>query len=121
MLVRVHTPFKNFGQTPAHQFTIWRSVDIWDPKAPQFGEIGDRIGNDIVGPGATIEITADKKITSTELEEIKSGTKSIFIWGQIDYVDAFNKKRYFRFYHVNGQQRFEGWPLEPAQEPQEAN
>jgi hypothetical protein len=121
LFVRVHTPFKNFGSTPAYRFTIWRSVDIWNTNAPQFGEIGTRIGNDIIGPGATIEITADKQITPEEFGEIRNRTKSIFSWGQIDYIDAFNKGRFFRFYHVNGQRRTEGWPLEPAEKPQEAN
>jgi hypothetical protein len=114
---------KNFGMTPAYEFTVWRAVNLWSAKAPQYGEIGETIGKDIVGPGTEVSIVARLILTPDDYVAVKSGAKEIYSWGRADYIDAFKEKRYFRFYQVNGREHptEQGWFLEPADKPQEAN
>jgi hypothetical protein len=115
VFVRVHTVFKNFGQTPAYEFTVWRLIDILDAENPRFGKIGMGITKDVIGPGGVSEITAQRPITSAELAAVKDGTKFIYSWGRIEYVDAFKKRQHFEFYSRNGRPRMEGWALETAE------
>jgi hypothetical protein len=108
VFVQVHTVFKNCGQTPGYDFRIRRKVDIFDTDAPCFTEISDRTDPQIVGPDIEIDITALRQIDREEFEAVKSGVKSIFSWGQIDYVDVFGDHQFYRFYHVNGPMRVQG-------------
>jgi hypothetical protein len=114
---------KNFGLTPAYDFTVWRFVNLWDVKAPEFGTSGDTIGKDIVGPGAEVSVIASLILSPDDYVAVKSKTKEIYSWGCADYTGAFGQKRYFRFYQVNGREHptEHGWHLEPAEKPQEAN
>jgi hypothetical protein len=41
--VTVTFKIKNFGSTPAYDFTVWRSVHLWDVNEPQFGTSVDTI------------------------------------------------------------------------------
>jgi hypothetical protein len=49
VFARVRVVIKNFGLTPAYNFTIWRSVNLWDTDQPQYGNIGETIGKDTWG------------------------------------------------------------------------
>ena len=47
----------------------------------------------------------------------------IFIWGQLIYIDAFDNRRFFRFYDRNGNEMPSGgrWHLSHSDKPYEAN
>ena len=104
-------------------------MDIFDPKAPSFDEDYKGLGKSVIGPGSERDITVIKgPIGEADLVAIRARTKSIFIWGRIDYVDAFKKKRYLKFYNVNGQEilvpgvTLSGrWPIYQADKPDESN
>jgi len=94
MQIHVHYRFKNSGQTPAYNTSMWTKLDIFDAGARQFSQhIG--IGNFVIGPGANSE---GRPLTYPELADIRAEKKAIFIWGEIKYEDAFGKLRHFRFY-----------------------
>ena len=115
VFIRAHLVFKNFGQTPAYEFMVWRQVDVLDAINPRFAEIGKGITKDVIGPGGTSEITAQRPVTPEQYAAIKDGTKFIYCWGRIEYVDAFQKRQHFEFYSRNGLRRIDGWTLETAE------
>jgi hypothetical protein len=125
LYIQVHTVIKNYGQTPAYKFKVWRKLGIRDPNNLEFGEIGEGTAEDILGPNTTSTITAAIPIDDKVLTSIRDGTKSIFSWGRISYIDAFKKQRHFTFYQTNGRELGAGagggWPLEPASKPYEEN
>jgi hypothetical protein len=97
---------KNAGQTPAYELTIWSQMKIQssnetfvqDPRHP--GHDDSALGKMIVGPGSTtnprdrLEIPADSDVS---LPAIRNGPALVYIWGRIDYRDAFRCKRFMEF------------------------
>ena len=116
VFVRVHTVFKNYGQTPAYEFMVWREIGILDAEKPCFAKIGKGITKDVIGPSGIAEITALQPISAADFMAVKNGTKRIYSWGRIEYVDAFKQRQHFEFYGRNGYpHRMDGWALETAE------
>jgi hypothetical protein len=95
---------KNSGQTPAYELTIWSQMKI-QPSDETFVEEPPRhddstLAKIVVGPGSTtnprdrLEIPADNDIS---LPAIRNGKAWVYIWGRIDYRDAFKCKRFAEF------------------------
>ena len=89
--------FKNFGQTPANEYSTWLGGAVYEYDALPFPKerkpLADRVNRSIVGPTAVTPITT-KSATLGDIADIRSGKKAIFVWGGVDYVDAFGKQRY---------------------------
>jgi hypothetical protein len=94
---------KNSGQTPAYELAIWSQMKTQPSNIPF---VQDRRNDDgivttmIVGPSSTtnprdrLEIPADNDIT---LPAIRNDQVWVYIWGRIDYRDAFKCKRFVEF------------------------
>jgi hypothetical protein len=119
---------KNFGQTPAYHFSSWSRADIFDANYPIF-EIAKSDEMSIVGPAASRDAVIVKgPITDSDLSAIRDGSKRIFVWGRIDYIDAFGRPRHFQFYDHNGREilapgkgRTGRWPIHPWKRSYQAN
>jgi hypothetical protein len=103
--VEVIVELKNTGQTPAYDFTTWiKPPQILDPSATPFDAatpIDKRTGASIIGPGANAQLKWVIPASPTEVAEIASNTKRVFVWGGADYRDIFNKRRFFKFRDTN--------------------
>lgn len=114
-----HVAFKNHGQTPGYKFTTHATLRI---EAPSFfpdheTEIGGAMS--AIGPNGGAQVDRVFGPISNELfEEIRMGAKRIFLWGRVDYVDAFKEARHLKFREINGRLRRDGlsWPLQPLGE-----
>lgn len=95
---------KNFGQTPAHDFSVKYAyaIDVLKeeeaelrliiPKLPTIGSLG------LLGPGSSSSIHADyDEIPSVLKEAIKSGQRRVYVYGTLQYGDAFGHKHTTRF------------------------
>jgi hypothetical protein len=122
MQIHVTYRFKNFGHTPAYKASMWTRVEIFDADAPVFSQ-HTGLGNFAIGPGANSESQLGRLLTHPELDDIRAEKKAIFVWGEIKYVDAFGKRRYFRFYDRNDGIEIpgKGWPIANSNKPYEAN
>ncbi|MBV9567032.1 MAG: hypothetical protein JO172_02740 [Hyphomicrobiales bacterium] len=101
LLTRVEV--KNFGQTPAYDFRSWIRVLIDHPNATPF-QFPDSLINhprSLVSPQVSISIDAGFSPPNDLLSEIKSGAKKLFVWGRIEYRDAFGRPRFFVFRKTN--------------------
>lgn len=105
---KIGTKFKNFGQTPAYNMTLTveRSiVDISKEHPFEPPELEPHGTESDLGPGQDL-------VVSSELPDLVGDTwgayrarqKAIFLWGRIDFTDAFGEKRWvkFRLYQVSG-------------------
>jgi hypothetical protein len=114
----------NSGQTPAYRFTSSVHMNVFDRDTPSFTEDKPSIAApSIIAPDSEMEITVKfGPIPIEEFHAINSGTKGIFIWGRFDYIDAFDRPRYFKFYIRSGNRTSGGlWSIRPDNKPQESD
>lgn len=94
----VHWSVRNSGSTPAYDVLHWGAIDVveirlehalvvpaLDPSMPR---------NHIPPGGSTIKaLWFDRQLSEQEIEDIRMHKRGIYIYGRIEYVDAFKKKR----------------------------
>jgi hypothetical protein len=76
-----------------------------------------------MGPSAETVVARFVAVSMDDLAAIQDGTKRIFIWGRVEYLDAFDKRRWFVFHHINTR-TFEvpgRWGIEPYGEGERGN
>lgn len=111
--------FKNFGQTPAQDVEMFGNVAIvpWPIREVDLPELDLGMGSrEIIGPGGTrrkIELFAQPHpITPQEWAGLTNGTQALVFFGEVRYVDAFNKKRITRYrYFCGGEMGVRGLEL----------
>ena len=97
----VHLQIKNSGQTPAYKvrvFADYRFVDKGDADAFGFPPpIGGGAPSDL-GPSQPLLVTKRIPELAGQLwDDFKAGRKVLYVWGRIEFVDAFGAKRWVRF------------------------
>ena len=101
----IHIMLKNFGQTPGYKLTTWiKPPQILDKGVIPFDEpipINERNGESFLGPGGEFHIRWTIPIADTDLASINDGSKKIFVWGGLDFIDAFRRQRHFIFRMIN--------------------
>jgi hypothetical protein len=113
---------KNFGQTPAYQHSSWIRIDVREATQPPFDLGGNGLTKAIVAPKGEANMPVHHgPISVQDLSDIRAERKRIFVWGESRYIDAFGKRRFFRFYYWNAKELPQGWPLVPSDKPDEAN
>lgn len=112
---------KNSGQTPAYNVETWqitRIVDLAEP--PYVIRTPDKWG--MVGPGAGIGCKLlHNPLTPADRSDIKLEKKTVIVWGQVTYKDAFGQERYTNFCHILGSETQHGWRLMPAKQGNDAD
>lgn len=103
--VRVEVFFKNTGQTPAHAVATWMIARGMPTERPDFdpGDIEKEIDSlGVQGPGMINHLEYAPQIdnlTHGVIKAWKAGVESLFVFGEIKYVDSFGADRStsFRF------------------------
>jgi hypothetical protein len=103
---------KNFGQTPAYKTAHWGDFKIMEIRdensALRIPLPFPNANRNDVPPSGTANKTHRRidVITDMEIEGIKKGTYGIYVYGRIEYIDAFDKSRF-----TNYRLRYTGaWP-----------
>lgn len=121
--IEVDIKFRNSGQTPAY------SVEI-RCEPPVIGRPTDRPFDmplrfapvrTIISPGGEFSVRRlITQVSSEQLRQIQNSEMAIWVWGRVDYADAFKGRRYlhFRCLALGGG---ESWPLMPGPDGYEAN
>ncbi len=101
--IMVQFYIKNTGQTPAYEIVTTVELEIdypcsHDRLAASQKVIPPKIGG-IVNPGEAITTGRDfyNRYNSSEIDEVIKGRKHFHIFGRIDFVDAFNERRWITF------------------------
>lgn len=98
---------QNTGQTPAYDVRtrFWISAEGFplrgDLPRPHLGDTPSR---GLVGREGKMNLDTEtsRPLTVEEVTEIRRGAQAVFIYGDIDYLDAFGKPRYTRFIYFYG-------------------
>jgi hypothetical protein len=91
---------ENSGKTPAYNFTCYAGM-VAGP-LPQKDLSAAKEANlpvSYLGPGEVMWFTphGDRLLTAEESKAITHGTAAIYVFGEIRYVDAFEKQRHTTF------------------------
>jgi len=93
--------FKNSGPTPAFKFVSWAQIAITGPAdahtlvAPPFASVYPAtIG---AGGNVTKALWFGRPLTQAEISEVLHATKLIFVYGRLEYRDAFRRERWATF------------------------
>lgn len=93
---------KNFGQTPAFQLIHWSEMEV-SPTAREAAikppaSLG-KIHPNVIGPGHTNSKSRwlERSLSVQEIAGIQNGTYGIYIYGRIEYVDAFGEPRWSNY------------------------
>jgi hypothetical protein len=90
---------KNFGQTPALEVVHWSEIEVAPVSREQYikaPETLTKISTSVIGPGHTSNNSRwlNRALSTQEIDGIKNGTFAIYVYGRIEYVDAFKAKRW---------------------------
>jgi len=101
---------KNSGQTPAIAVTHFCALKIHrqDDEASLDLDKPERSGSLIIPPGGFIHAhrRMGEKLTADDIQGIRNGVLAIYVYGRIDYKDAFGHWR-----HTNYRLAYAAWPL----------
>jgi hypothetical protein len=87
---------QNAGQTPAYDVASWTDGDAFDAsKPPSFSQpipADQRTLRTVVGPGMKFTLNSQKVTEIPGIEgHVRDGTTAIYVWGRVDYRDAFGR------------------------------
>jgi len=115
-LVDCRMIFRNFGQTPAYDCEVWLAEKIDFVVAETFDNKAVRLSTCVLGPGADVTTRYRFSVTPDDFRSIRDGLKTIFVWGQVKYKDAFRNPQCLEFYRQLGPdtsgQGWTGWAME---------
>jgi hypothetical protein len=102
--IEVEIHVKNLGATPAHEIVgfTWMHLDVWPlPKTfPFTGPVeGEPSAKFVLPPGAMTHYHTGsaRPLTAEEMAAVENGDLSIYIFGRIEYKDAFNHPHWTNF------------------------
>lgn len=119
---------KNAGQTPATEFNVIATFDLHAFPRTEFApyrDTGHYKSRGTLGPGIKVEIirTMPTPLNAQQRGNIIRGEAGIFVFGQVNYRDAFGNDRFTRFrvaFVGNGTDPGDVLPLIPTEEGNEA-
>jgi hypothetical protein len=100
---------KNSGQSPAYAVVSWMGVDVLPVKDEAM------LTAPPVDPQFSLPLAAgtqfskvvwfDRPLAATEIADIVAGVRAIYVYGRIEYRDAFQQKRFtdFRLHYTSNQ------------------
>jgi hypothetical protein len=99
---------RNFGQTPAHEVSIWIDSRLSAyplPEGTEFRRPGDLLlSRSYLGPGAEVEAATerDAPLTIEQIKALEKGTWVLLIVGDIRYRDEFDNWHHTTFRYAVG-------------------
>jgi hypothetical protein len=103
---------ENGGQTPAYKLRSWVGIAVIPVRDENQGPLAVRRLSEqysnTLGPGIGFNkhTRLDRPLTASEITEIGAGTRAIYVFGRVEYRDAFKKQRFSNIrLHYSGQ-----WP-----------
>jgi hypothetical protein len=117
--------FKNHGLTPAYKVRVWFTFSRMPTDSDPFSGVGIADNEAVLPPGGVATVTATLPNPPGAMESVKNGTYSFYIWGRVEYVDAFDSPRYVNFRGIMSgppgtvlidDAKLPGWGFQPTKE-----
>jgi hypothetical protein len=122
--------FKNGGATPGYKVRAWQRFSRRPTQEDPFHEAHPFESEGVHGSGDIFSLSTTLAITPEQLQAVREGSVSFFVWGRVEYLDAFDDPHYFTFKTVMsgppetvsvGGTRGQGWGLKPIANGFDAN
>jgi hypothetical protein len=106
--------FRNCGQTPAYRLVSWAAIAVLEPINEEKlvrPEIEERFSLTLPTNGtSTKALWLQRKLSEGEINDIRNHVRAIYVYGRIEYLDVYKKRRYSNF-----RMRYSGpFPPEPG-------
>jgi hypothetical protein len=93
---------KNGGQTPAYRVVSWVGIQVIPVRdehtALVIPPLREQYANTLgAGSGFSKTWWLDRPLAANEIQDIATGTRAIYVYGRIEYRDAFKRKRFTEF------------------------
>jgi hypothetical protein len=102
---QIEITFKNFGQTPAYQLSFWAdAIELWRDEFPDFRPPEGAQNSDpvVLAPtGEFLAMPSIRDIKNPNRHRMTAGRPVIYAFGEVTYIDAFNKPRETKFFVFN--------------------
>ncbi len=90
--------FKNVGTSPAYKLSGWLKFGGKPMGQSPWNEIGKAENGGVMNPGQTFNFNSNPlKYTTEDLQKITNNEMGLYVWGRVDFVDAFDKPRFFEY------------------------
>jgi hypothetical protein len=100
---------KNSGQTPAYKVISWAQIEVIPVKDENntliVPPMQERFFNTLPAGGTfNKSLWFVRPLTANEITDIANGVRAIYLFGRVEYIDAFKKRRFTNFrLHYMGQ------------------
>ena len=92
---------KNTGQTPAYDVRIWAKIDVVLRANEHTLTVPPMVGTQATVLATNVSTQSlrwlGRDLTPAEIADLKNGTRAIYLFGRIEYRDAFKRKRFTTF------------------------
>ncbi|MDI1262223.1 MAG: hypothetical protein PS018_03065 [bacterium] len=88
---------KNYGSTPAYKVKAWLNFARRPSNDEPFDQIRTAENEGVLEPTGNFNLSATLPNTPAQLQAVVDGSHSVFVWGRVDYVDAFDRPRFYSF------------------------
>lgn len=98
---------KNSGQTPAYRLTHAAIIGLANfPPEGSFPECdaSQATSRTNLGPGAPLDKFGERSVplSADEFGRLQAGTAALYLFGRIDFVDAFKRPRWVKYRYMTG-------------------
>jgi len=102
--VAIHVELQNSGQTPGYTFRSWLHAVISEPDTDPFFSVPDLSDRpfSIIGPGIHTNLHQSVIATKEEIADLYTRKKRLYLWGRVEYQDAFGNAQFLSFHAING-------------------
>jgi hypothetical protein len=95
---------RNIGQTPAYKVISWANVAVIEHTNQHTLVVPDlqQIEPNFMGANGTMpkSLWFGRPLTPTEIEDVQASTRGIYVYGRLEYFDAFKRRRWINFRYV---------------------
>jgi hypothetical protein len=116
---------KNSGQTPAYEYQGYIALGVFTPgQEPESLELPaeEDFSRGSLGPGCKVELGGrEYSMTPEQAADVTRGAQSVYIYGNVDYRDAFGQSRFTSFRLCSTGEMFQMGRFEACLEGNEAN
>jgi hypothetical protein len=108
---RFDVKFSNSGQTPAYAFRQFTVADVLNEPVSEASflfEPEEPISRAPLPAGAVVNTTNTFELSAADVVDIRAGRKSFYVFGSVEFTDAFKRQRRVRFRFIHGHHNVPG-------------
>jgi hypothetical protein len=102
LAIAARVEIRNAGQTPAYNLRSWIAIEATEPPTIPFHfppNLEER-PTGMLPPGTNTNLDISFATTAEVIQSLHDNRRSLYVWGRVEYRDAFGHDRYLVFHLV---------------------